>query len=140
MRARLEIETILFRVSAMLQGDRYMVFGIKDGAISTRVPVLKGSSTKKLSGTPGYIAHVESCARECVSSQTPSMLPNPDHAVSNTQLEASFNYYPDPEGLFIAESARLDVWSRSPHAIARMYETAIRKKWVWSFDIRPFSS
>ena len=128
MRVRLEIETILFRASAMLRGDRRVVFGIKDEATPSRVPCFEGSRTKVLSGTPGYNAYVACCAEEGVSSQTPPILPNPDHAVPKTHRNASHPDYPEPEGFFIAESDREDLRDRFPHAIARMYEMAIRKE------------
>lgn len=128
MRTRLEIETILFRASAILQGDRHMVFGIKDRTIPIRVPCLRGPGTKWFSGTPGYSTYVAGCTEKGVSSQTPSILPNSDHAVPDTQWDAAQADYPRKEGLFIAQSDREDLWDRFPHAIARMYAMATQKK------------
>jgi len=128
MRARLEIETILFRTSAMLQSDKRMVFGIKDGAIPIRVPCLEDSRTKWLSGTPGYNTYVVDCAEKGVSSQIPSTLPNPDHTVPDIHWDASQFDYPQTEGLFVAESNREDLWDRFSHVIARMYAMATQNK------------
>jgi len=128
MRARLEIETILFRESAMLQGDRHLVFGIKDGTIPLRVPCLKGSERIVVSGTPGHNTYVAACAEKGVLSQFPFVLPNPDHAVPNTHWDASHPNYPEREGLFIAELDRGYLYDRFLHATTRMYATATRNK------------
>ena len=112
----------------MLQHDRHLVFGVKDGVVPVRVPCLKGSRAKSLSGTPGYGIYVADCAGNGMSSQIPFILPDPDHAVPDTHLNASHANYLEPEGLFIAESDREDLEDRLPHAVARMYAIATRKE------------
>lgn len=77
MRTPLEIQTILFRVSAMLQGGRHLVFGIRDGTIPLLVPRLRGPRTQELSGTIGYNAYVADSAKGGRSSQIPCILPKP---------------------------------------------------------------
>jgi len=77
MRTPLEIETILFRVSAILQGDKRLVFGIRDGTLPLIVPRLKGSRTQELPGIVGYNAYVADSAEEGTSSQILSTQPKP---------------------------------------------------------------
>ena len=77
MRTRWEIETILFRVAAMLQGDKHLVLGIRDGTLPLQVPRLKGSRTQELSGTAGYNAYVAGSADEGRSPQLLFVLPKP---------------------------------------------------------------
>ena len=89
---------------------------------------MKGSCIKALSGTPGYSTYVAGCAKKGVSPQIPSILPNTDHAVPRTHWDASHPYYPRPEGLFIAESHRKDLWDPLPHVVARTYHIAIQNK------------
>lgn len=77
VRAPLEIQTILFRVSAMLQGGKHLVFGTRDGTLPLTVPRLEGQRTQELSGTVGYNAYVAESAEGGESSQIPSMIPKP---------------------------------------------------------------
>ena len=67
-RPRLQIEAILFRASAMLQDDKHMVLGIKDGTIILPVPSLSGSRIREFSGVVCHNAFVVGSAEECKSS------------------------------------------------------------------------
>ena len=61
---------------------------------------------------------------------------NPDLAVHSTHRDASDLNRAVPEGLFIAESNRWNLWSRFPHAIAKMYALATDNECVQSFYAR----
>ena len=74
----LNIETILFRASAMLQGSKCMVLKVEKGDLPTEVPYAKGSRTRKLSGIAGYNVFVVNNPEHGTSSPVPSRPPNLD--------------------------------------------------------------
>lgn len=71
-RSRLHTETLLFRMSAMLRGDTHMVFRTEDWEFPPRVPLLRGSSARNLSGVTGYGVFLVN-TEEGISSQNPSI-------------------------------------------------------------------
>lgn len=126
----------------MLQGGREMVSWTEDGTHPLFVPYLKGSRFQKLSGTAGYNAFVVRSAKQGGPSQIPPRpQPNPDLVVPvvHTFQPPLYNSL-EREGLFIAESAVSDLFYCLPHVVTKVYGSAIRQKWVLSFDKRSFLS
>ena len=76
-RAHFQIEAVVFRASAMLQGDRRMALKPEDGAWPLEVPLLERSGIRKLSGPTGYSVGVASNAVKGGPFQIPSVQPNP---------------------------------------------------------------
>ena len=75
-RAHFQIETILFRASAMLRGNRRMVLKPEDGPLPLEVPSSEPSGIQKLSSPTGYSVGVAANAEKGTLSQTPSRPPN----------------------------------------------------------------
>ena len=63
-RTHFQIETDIFRASAMLGGDRRMALKTDDGARPLEVPLLKRSGIRKLSGPTGYNVGVVANAKK----------------------------------------------------------------------------
>jgi len=91
-----QIETIVFRASAMLQGDRRGTQA-RGWVLALEVPLLKRSGIRKLSGATGYSVGVVANAGRRRPFQTPSGPPNsglcssqhPPILVNTTMGEAS---------------------------------------------------
>ena len=66
----MQIETILFRASALLEGDKHLVLKAEGGVHPIEVPYLKGLGTRKLSSTAGYKVFVARDAEDGKPSQT----------------------------------------------------------------------
>ena len=77
-RTHFQMETILFRASAMLEGGKRMVLGVRDGSLPIHVPSPRGSNPRKFSGTGGYSVYVANSAEEGRASDISSKPPNPD--------------------------------------------------------------
>ena len=100
-RTHFQIETIVSRASAMLQGDRRITLKLEDGARPLEVPLLERSGIRKLSSPTGYSVGVVSNAEKGNLFQIPSGLPNsglcsPQHApipVNTTMGGASGIFY-----------------------------------------------
>jgi len=73
-RPHLQIETMVFRASAMLQDGRCMVLRPEDGTYPLEVPLFKRSGTRKLSGVVGYSVDVASSVEKGSFPQIPSGL------------------------------------------------------------------
>jgi len=131
------IETILFRVSAMLQGGRHLVFGLRGGSPKLLVPRPTGKYFRELSGTVGYSAYVANSAE---MAKRPPHRPNPGLAVYLTKSELSSLPSAKPEGFFITKSVDWNLWDHLPRAIAKIYAVATTYQCVRSCDTRPFFS
>jgi len=71
-RVHFQIETIVFRTSAMLQGDRCIALKPEDGSWPLEVPFLERSGTRKLYGPTGYSVGLAANFEKRRLSQTPS--------------------------------------------------------------------
>ena len=63
-RNRFQIETIVFRASAMLQGDRRIALKPENGSWPLEVPLLERSGIRKLYGPTGYSVGVAANAEK----------------------------------------------------------------------------
>jgi len=129
-RNRFLIETIVFRASAILQGNRRLALKLEDGVLPLEVPLLRRSGTRKLSGPTGYSVGVTANVEEGSASKFRLDHPTQASVVRNThQLQPS----EEPVELFIAKAKYQEIPRYFPHTIAKMYAMVTQHKFVFSF-------